>query len=78
MISCRTCKRSPNDGKLRWIQRADKARQSFKVMPNGQIELTIRKGDTEVVRVFSGEDDLASRDPEMYDRYLDVVEADLE
>ena len=64
--------------KATWFHQVGKASHSFKVTPNGQIELTIRKGDTEVVQVFSSEEDLAQRDPDLYDRYLDVVDADLE
>ncbi len=54
---------------------ADKAQQSFKVNPDGEIELTIRKGDAEVVKVYSDADDLRDRNPEAYDKYSDVLDA---
>ncbi len=51
-----------------------KAAQTFRVEPDGQIEVTVRKGDTEVVTVYSDEADLQNRDPQAYEKYLDVVE----
>ncbi|MCB9850551.1 MAG: PDZ domain-containing protein [Phycisphaerales bacterium] len=54
-----------------------KASRTFKVQPNGNIEMTVRKGDTEVVTVFTDENDLAARDPEAFDRYDAVMNADL-
>ncbi|HRX84600.1 MAG TPA: PDZ domain-containing protein [Phycisphaerae bacterium] len=54
-----------------------KAKRTFKVTPDGQIEVTIRKGDNEVVKVYADEADLEARDPEAFDKYLDVVNADL-
>ncbi len=54
---------------------AGKAQQSFKVNPDGEIELTIRKGDAEVVKVYSDADDLRDRNPEAYDKYSDVLDS---
>ena len=54
-----------------------KATQSFKINPDGQIELTIRKGDTEVVKVYADRDDLQDRDPEAFEKFRDVLDADL-
>ncbi|MCH7721476.1 MAG: PDZ domain-containing protein [Planctomycetes bacterium] len=42
---------------------------SFRVAPDGSIELHIRNGDTEVIQVFEDEDDLAERNPELYEKY---------
>jgi len=56
---------------------AGKASRTFKVQPNGNIEQTVRKGDTEIVTVFTDEADLEARDPEAFDRYQDVMNADL-
>ncbi len=47
--------------------------QSFEVRPNGTIAVTVRKGDSQVVNVYTGEDDLANRSPELYAKYLKVV-----
>lgn len=55
-----------------------KATRTFKVAPDGQIEMTIRKGDSEVVRVFTNEADLQARDPEAFERYQEVMNAELE
>ena len=57
---------------------AQKASQSFKVMPDGQIELTTRKGDAEVVNIYSDEADLQQRNPQAYERYRDVLDAEVE
>lgn len=59
-----------------FFMQAGKAQQTFKVNPNGEIELTIRKGDTEVVKVFSDRSDLQARDPEAFEKYSNVLEAD--
>lgn len=55
-----------------------KATRTFKVAPDGQIEMTIRKGDSEVVRLFTNEADLQARDPEAFERYQEVMNAELE
>jgi len=49
--------------------------RSFKVNPEGQIEMILRKGDTEVVKVFSDEADLKAREPEAYEHYQGVLHA---
>ncbi|GJM24905.1 MAG: hypothetical protein DHS20C16_13200 [Phycisphaerae bacterium] len=54
-----------------------KAKQTFMVNPDGQIELTIRKGDTEVVKVYSDRDDLEDRNPEAFEKFSHVLEADV-
>lgn len=55
---------------------AGRARQSFRVNPDGSIEVVIRKGDSEVTRVFRNEEDLQRRDGVLYERYRDVMERD--
>ncbi|MCG3132314.1 MAG: hypothetical protein FLDDKLPJ_03151 [Phycisphaerae bacterium] len=55
---------------------AGRARQSFRVNPDGSIEVVIRKGDSEVTRVFQNEGDLQRRDGALYERYRDVMERD--
>lgn len=57
---------------------ANKASQSFRVNPDGEIELTIRKGDAEIVKVYSDERDLEARNPEAFEKYSDVLNADTE
>lgn len=48
---------------------------SFRVAPDGSIELHIRNGDTEVIQVFEDEDDLAERNPELYEKYENTRKA---
>ncbi len=50
-----------------------KPKQSFSVQPDGRIDVCIRKGDSEVVRSFTNEADLARRDPALYQKYQDVM-----
>lgn len=45
------------------------AEHSFRVAPDGSIELHIRRGDTEVIQEFQDEDDLADRSPELFEKY---------
>jgi hypothetical protein len=52
------------------------AKRSFRVDPDGQIEVIIRKGGTEVTRVFRNEEDLQAREPDLYDAYVETLEAD--
>lgn len=49
-----------------------KPTHSFQVMPDGAIEARIRKGDTEVVRQFTSEDDLARRAPDLHKKFTAV------
>lgn len=50
-----------------------KARQTFEVRPDGTIEVKIRKGDSEVVRLFANEADLKNRDANLYEKYQSVI-----
>lgn len=54
------------------------ATRSFKVNPDGQIEVTIRKGENEVIQVFSDEADLEARDPELFEKYAATLDADID
>ncbi len=53
-----------------------KPRHSFTVKEDGRIEARIRKGDSELVRVFSNEDDMSERNPELYEKYHALLEAE--
>jgi hypothetical protein len=53
-----------------------KARQSFQVKPDGTIEVHIRKGDSEVVQMYSNESDLQRRDAKLYEKYREVMADD--
>lgn len=56
----------------------NKAVRSFKVTPDGAIEMTLRKGDSEIVKVFRSESDLQARDPEAFEKYQDVANAEIQ
>lgn len=47
----------------------------FTVNPDGSIEATLRKGDSEVVQKFYSESDLAQRRPDLYEKYQNVKAA---
>ena len=49
---------------------------SFEVRPDGTIAATLRKGDTEVVQLFTDEDDLADRKPDLYEKYQKLVDTE--
>jgi len=73
----RVFKFQPGDGGTPFVaSMLGKPKQSFSVQANGTIEVRIRKGDTEVVRNFSSEADLAKRDPKLYEKYQDVMEGE--
>ncbi len=52
-----------------------KPRHTFEVRTDGTIEVKIRKGDSELVQLFRDEQDLAARDPELADKYRDLMDA---
>jgi hypothetical protein len=60
------------------IHGAHKAHRSIAVNPDGSIDVTIRKAGDELVFHYLSADDLANRDPENYDRYLDLIDADVD
>ncbi len=49
-----------------------KPSHSFYVSEDDSIEVRIRKGDTEIVRTFRDEKDLAKRAPDLYKKYANV------
>jgi uncharacterized protein len=55
-----------------------KARQSIEVRPDGSIEVRVRKGDSELVKVYANEADLQQRDARMYEKYQELMEPDEE
>ncbi len=55
-----------------------RARYSFHVDEDGKIEARLRKGDSEIVRSFASEEDLARRDETLYRKYQDLMSEDAE
>ncbi len=53
-----------------------KPKHSFKLNDDGSIVVSIRRGDSELVREYTGEGDLAKRDPKLYDKYEALKAAD--
>lgn len=51
-----------------------KPRQSFEVRTDGTIEVRVRKGDSELVKLYSSESDLKRREPELYEKYLELMD----
>ncbi len=50
----------------------------FEVNADGSIEVSIRKGDSEVTQSFKSEADMSKRRPDLYEKYQDVKAADEE
>jgi hypothetical protein len=64
------------DGKLqRFDFRFGKPRHTFEVRPDGTIEVKIRKGDSELVQLYTDENDLADRNPALYGKYEELMSA---
>jgi len=55
-----------------------KPRHTFEVNDDGSIEVRIRKGDSELLRKFESADDLADRNPRLFEKYESLMEADQE
>jgi hypothetical protein len=55
-----------------------KAKHRFEVNADGSIEVSIRKGDSEMAQSFKNEADLAQRRPDLYEKYEAVKAADQE
>lgn len=53
-----------------------KPKYSFEVRTDGTIEAKIRKGDTEIIRLFSDEDDLMDSDSKLYDKFNRLMSED--
>lgn len=58
------------------VLRKGRATQTFELKADGTIEVRIRKGDSEMVQTFANESDLSRRDPQLYEKYLDLVQED--
>ncbi|UCE60845.1 MAG: PDZ domain-containing protein [Phycisphaerales bacterium] len=50
-----------------------KPQQSFEVRVDGTIEVRIRKGDSELVRLFADEADLKRREPNLFEKFQDLM-----
>lgn len=57
-----------------WFGDPREATHNFSVDSDGRIAIRIRKGDSEVVLNYKNENDLRKRNPEMYEKYMDVME----
>ncbi|UCF33219.1 MAG: PDZ domain-containing protein [Phycisphaerales bacterium] len=57
---------------------AVKPKHSFDVAVDGSIIVTIRKGDSELIRTFRDEDDLRKHKPDLYEKYRALVALDEE
>ena len=53
-----------------------KPRHTFELGVDGKIEVRIRKGDSELVRLFENEADLAAREPDLHARYQELMAAE--
>lgn len=62
--------------RIRGLGEAGKPRHSFEVAADGKIIVRLRRGDSELVRIFDSEDDLADRRPKLFDKYQKLIEAD--
>ncbi len=60
------------------LHRIGKPKHTFNVGADGAIEVRIRRGDSELVRSFENEEDLAERNPVLYGKYQELMDADEE
>lgn len=58
---------------LKNFQFFGKPKHSFKVQTDGTIEVRIRKGDSEMVQLFEDETDLRRRNPDLFDKYEELM-----
>jgi hypothetical protein len=54
---------------------SDEVTHSFDVDTDGRIEIRLRKGDSEVIMNYESAADLERRNPEMYEKFADVIES---
>ncbi len=52
-----------------------KPRHTFEVRVDGTIEVKLRKGDSELIQLYSDEADLAQRAPELHEKYTELMSA---
>lgn len=55
-----------------------KPKHSFEVRTDGTIEVTIRRGNSELTQLFEDEDDLADRRPRLFEKYEMLMDIDEE
>ena len=55
-----------------------KPKHSFEARADGTIEVRIRKGDSELVQLFSNEQDLQRRAPDLYEKYDELMAIDVD
>ena len=63
-------------GQHAFALRFGKPRHTFEVRDDGSIEVRIRKGDSALLRRFESADDLADRNPRLFEKYEKLMEAD--
>lgn len=56
--------------------RFGKPNHSFETAADGTIRVKIRKGDSELTRVFQNESDLQRRDPALFSKYRELMDAE--
>ncbi len=68
------------DGHKVFAQRlhTHRASRSIQVNADGSIDVTIRKGSDELIHHYTDAADLEDRDAETYERYLDLIDADVD
>ena len=66
-------KKLEDSGTFKWRDLSSlqgSVRVSITEQPDGEIEVTTRQGDSELIRVYRDEDELRERDPSAYRKYL--------
>lgn len=56
------------------VVRMGKAAYSFVENPDGSIDATLRKGDSEIIKKFTSASDLQTRDPELFAKFSSLTE----
>ena len=64
----------PGANSFGWYSNQD-VTHNFSVDDNGRIEIRLRKGDSEVVLSYENAADLEARNPELYDKFADVIDS---
>ncbi len=59
-----------------FFRSGDEPTHSFNVDSNGAIEIRIRQGDSEVVLNYDNEEQLRQRNPEMHEKFAEVMQAE--
>jgi len=61
---------------LHHMGQVGKPKHTFEVRADGTIEVKIRKGDSELVQLYRNENDLKARDPQMFEKYDELMSED--